>query len=66
MSCFKLKGNLIIPLIYLLFCSLSSLYLMTLHAVSIGLGDTYFLFRLTLTTLIVIALIQEFRLKNKA
>jgi len=60
---FRSKSRLIRPLIYLLFYSFCSLYLMTLQEVSVGLGDTYFLFRLTLTILIVIALVLEF-LKN--
>jgi len=60
------KSNLIRPLIYLLFYSFASLYLMTIQEVSEGLGDTYFAFRLVLTILIFVSLILEFVTKSKA
>ena len=62
----RMKSDLIKPLIYLLFISITSLTLMTTQAVAVGLGDTYFLFRLTLTLLITIALTKEILNKNKS
>jgi len=55
----KTKSNLVRALLYLLFYSFTSLYLMTLQEVSVGLGDLYFVFRSTLTLLITIALALE-------
>ena len=55
----KTKSNLARTLIYLLFYSFVSLYLMTLQEVAVGLGNLYFVFRLTLTLLITIALFLE-------
>ena len=61
----KTKSNLARTLIYLLFYSFVSLYLMTLQEVAVGLGNLYFVFRLTLTLLITIALFLEFTKDKK-
>ena len=52
----KTKSNLVSSLIFLLFYSFISLYIMTLEEASAGLGDIYFVFRSTLTLLITISL----------